>query len=114
MGYQTILDPKYIQTFKRKESFKKTRESMKTTKGGVHCNRYDGHCTKQWVKIPKAIWTSPIIGKKSTCETYFNRAFFMKNDVNDEVPNRNPKILISSNGNMYLINYRLWKSLKVT
>jgi hypothetical protein len=38
----------------------------------------------------------------------------MKNDVNDEVPNRNPKILISSNGNMYLINYRLWKSLKVT
>jgi hypothetical protein len=28
---------------------------MKTTKGGVHCNRYDCHCTTQWVKIPKAI-----------------------------------------------------------
>jgi hypothetical protein len=28
---------------------------MKVEEGGVHCKKYDGCCTKQWVKIPKAI-----------------------------------------------------------
>lgn len=49
---------KHLNTWK-KES-KETRESMKMEEGGVHHNRYDDHCKKQWVKIPKTIWTSPI------------------------------------------------------
>jgi len=32
---------------------KGNKESMKVGEGGVHRNRYDGHCMKQWVKIPK-------------------------------------------------------------
>jgi hypothetical protein len=53
---------------------------------------------KQWVIIPKATWTSPILGRRSTCQTSFNRASLMKEDVNDELPNGNPKTLIPSNG----------------
>jgi hypothetical protein len=37
----------------------------------------------------------------------------MKDDVNNEVTNKNPKFLIPSNGNMYLINSKLWNILKV-
>ncbi len=65
---------------------------------GVHCMRFDGHCTKQWVKIPKAIWTSPNMGKRSTCQTSFSETFFIKDDVNDKVPNGAPKILIPLDG----------------
>jgi hypothetical protein len=37
---------------------------------------------------------SPILGKRLTCQTSFNKTFFMKDDMNDEVPIRTPKILI--------------------
>jgi len=41
--------------------------------------------------------TSPIL-RRFTYQTSFNNAFFMKDDLNDEVPNGIPKILIPSNG----------------
>jgi hypothetical protein len=64
---------------------------MKVEKGGVHHKIYEGHCMKQCIKIPKAIWTSPILEKRSTCRTSFNKAIFMKDDVIDEMPNGTPK-----------------------
>jgi len=66
---------------------------MKVEEGGIHRKRYDGHCTKQWVKIPKVTW-SPILQKKSTFQTLSNKTSLMKDDVNDGVPNGTPKILI--------------------
>jgi hypothetical protein len=33
-----------------------------------------------------------------TCQIFSSMTFFMKGDVNDEVPNGNPKILIPLNG----------------
>jgi hypothetical protein len=58
--------PKRCPNTWRREESKETRESMKVGEGGVHCNRYDGHCMKQWVKIPKVTWTSSIIGRNLT------------------------------------------------
>jgi hypothetical protein len=29
------------------------KDSFKVEEGGVHCKKYDGQCTKQWIKIPK-------------------------------------------------------------
>jgi len=34
---------------------KKLRDFMKVEERGVHCKKYNGHCTKQCVKISKAI-----------------------------------------------------------
>ncbi len=65
---------------------------------GVHCKRFDGYCTKQWVKISKATWTSANMGKRSTYWTFSNETSLMKNDVNDEVFNGASKILIIFNG----------------
>jgi hypothetical protein len=67
---------------------------MKAEKRGVQHNRYDGRCMKQWIKIPKVALTSPNLKKRSTCQTSFNNASLMKDDVNDEVPNGTPNILI--------------------
>jgi len=79
----------------KKEEWKETKEFMKVEKWGVHHNIYNGCCMKQWIKIPKIIWTSPILRKRLTCRTSFNNAFLkIKNDVNDEVPNGTFKILI--------------------
>jgi len=66
--------------------------------GGMHHKRYDGRCTKQQVRIPKDILTSPILKRRSTCRTSSSNAFFMKHDMKVKVPNRNPKILIPSDG----------------
>ncbi len=66
---------------------------MKVEKGNVHCKKYEGHCTKQWVIIPKTTWTSSILGKRSACWTSSNNTFFMKDDVNDEMPNGTPNSL---------------------
>ncbi len=71
---------------------------MKVEKVGVHHKQYDGHYMKQWVKIPKATWTSPILGKRSTCQTPSNKAYLINDDVNDEVPNGTPKTLIPFDG----------------
>jgi hypothetical protein len=65
---------------------------MKVEKGGVHHNKYNDRCTKQWIRNPKSIWTSSILGRISTCRISFNRASLMKHDVNDEVPNGNPQL----------------------
>jgi hypothetical protein len=45
-----------------------------------------------WRQIPKATWTSPIFGKRSTSQTPYSKGSLMKDDVNDEMPNGNPKI----------------------
>jgi hypothetical protein len=74
------------------------KDSMKVEEGGVDCKKYEGCCMKQWIKITKAIWTSPILARRSTCWTSSNNAFFMKDDVNDEMPNKIPKTLILSDG----------------
>jgi hypothetical protein len=68
------------------------KDFMKVEKGGVHCKRYEDHCRKQW--ILEATWTSPILERRFTCQTSFNRASLMKDDVNDDVPNGTPKTLI--------------------
>jgi len=78
--------------WRREES--KEMDFMKVEKGGVHSKRYEGHCTKQWIKILEATWASSILERRSTCQTSFNRASLMKDDVNDEVPNGTPKTLI--------------------
>ncbi len=45
-----ILNPKNTQTFeKRKES--KERKGFMKVEGDVHRKKYDGYCTKQWVKF---------------------------------------------------------------
>jgi hypothetical protein len=64
---------------------------MKVGEGDVQHNKYDGHCTYQWVRIPKAIWTSPSFGKRLTCQTSSNKVFWMKDDLNNEVPNGTPR-----------------------
>jgi len=71
---------------------------MKVEVGGVHHNKYNGHCKKQWVRILKATWTSPIIRKRSTCQTSFRKDIFDEDDLNDEVFNGTPKTLIPSYG----------------
>jgi hypothetical protein len=38
-----------------REESKEIRNSVKVENGGVHYKRYNGCCTKQRVKIPKAI-----------------------------------------------------------
>ncbi len=37
-----------------REESKEIKDSMKVEDGGVHRKRYNGCCTKQWVRIPKA------------------------------------------------------------
>jgi hypothetical protein len=54
---------------------------MKMEEDCVHHKRYDGHCTKQWVKISKPTWTSPILKTRFTWQTSFSKASLMK-DVN--------------------------------
>lgn len=81
------------------EKSKETKDFMsKVERGNVHCNKYDGCYMKQWVIIPKATWTSPNKQKRLTCRTSFNKAFFMKDDLNDEMPNGTLKTLIPSDG----------------
>ncbi len=75
---------------------------MKVKEGGVHHNKYNGHCMKQWAKISKATWTSPILGKRSTCQIFFSRASLTKDEVNDEVSNGTSKTLIPFNGMLNL------------
>jgi hypothetical protein len=71
---------------------------MKVEEGNVHHKKYNGHCTKQWVKIPNLVtWTSFILRKRSTYQTSFKRASLMKDDVNDKMPNGTPKTLIPFN-----------------
>jgi len=96
MGYQRILDLKGVQTFGGKSQ--EIRDYVKLKYKGMHHKKYDGCCTKQWIKIPKATWTSPILRNRSTCWTSSNKAFFMKHDVKVEVPNKTPKILIPYDG----------------
>jgi hypothetical protein len=38
----------------KKGGIKKNKGIYDAGNKGVHCKRYDGHCTKQWVKISKA------------------------------------------------------------
>ncbi len=90
--------PKMSPNIWRREKSKEIRESVKVEDGGVHHKRYDGCCTKQWIKIPKAIWTSPILGKSSTCWMSSSKASLMKDDVKVKVPNGTLKIFIPSNG----------------
>jgi hypothetical protein len=63
---------------------------VKVEDGGVHSKRYNGHYTKERVKIPKATQTSPIIKRRSTCQASFNKASLMKDDVKVKVPNGTP------------------------
>jgi hypothetical protein len=65
---------------------------MKMEEGNVRRKKYNGHYTKHWVKIPKAIWTSPILKRRFTCWTSFNNASLMKDDVKYEVFNRTPRL----------------------
>jgi hypothetical protein len=82
---------RHPNTWRQKET-KELKDFMKVEKGGVHCKRIDGPCMKQCIQIPKATWTSPIFGKRSTCQTPYSKGSLMKDDVNDEMPNGNPKI----------------------
>jgi len=87
---------RHPNTWRREESQKK-KGFMKVEEGGVHHKKYEGHCMKQWVKIPKATWTSPIIKKRYPCRTFLNKTSLMKDDVIDEMPNGTLKTLFPSN-----------------
>ncbi len=82
-------------TWGREES-KEIKNFVKVEDGGVHHKKYNGRCTKQWIKIPKATWTSPILGKRFTCWTSFNKTSLVKDDLKVKVPNRTPKFFIPS------------------
>jgi len=90
--------PKRCPNIWNNEEAKEAKDFMKVEDGGVHYNKYNGYCMKQWIKIPKVTWTSPILGRRSTCWTSFNKTSFMKDDVKDEVPNETSKTLIPFNG----------------
>jgi hypothetical protein len=45
--------PKRRPSILWKEKSKEIKDSMKVEDGGVHYKRYDGHCTKQRIRIPK-------------------------------------------------------------
>jgi len=47
--------PKRCPNILWKDKSKEIKYSMKVEDGGVHRKRYDGHCTKQHVRIPMAI-----------------------------------------------------------
>jgi len=49
------LGPKRRPNILWKEESKEIKDSLKVENGSVHCKRYDGHYTKQKIKIPKAI-----------------------------------------------------------
>jgi len=59
--------PKRCPNIGRNEKSKVLMDFVKIKEGGVHHKRYNGCCTKQWVRIPKATWTSPILKRRSTC-----------------------------------------------
>ncbi len=80
------------------EESKEIKDYMKVEDGSVHRKKYNGSCMKQWVKIPKAIWTLPILGKRFTCQTSSCMAYLMKDDVKGMVPNRTSKTLIPLDG----------------
>ncbi len=65
--------------------------------GEIH-ERYNGGWTEQWIKVPKATWTSPILKRRSTCRTSFCKASLMKYDVKVKVFNGTPKTLIPLDG----------------
>ncbi len=90
--------PKKHANTRRREELKKTRDFMKVEKKGVHCNKCNGHCMKQWIIIPKAAWTSLILRKRQTCWTSSSKASLMSDDLNDEVPNWTPWTLIPLDG----------------
>jgi hypothetical protein len=66
---------------------------MKVKEGSMYCKIYDGCYTKQWIRILKAIWTSPILKRRFTCQTSFIKTFLTKDCVNDEVPSGTLNIL---------------------
>jgi hypothetical protein len=86
---------------------------MKVEDGGVHLKKYDGHCMKQQVRIPKATWKSPILRRRCTCLTYSWRVYLMKDDVKVMMLNRTPKTLILSDG---VVNWdggvEVWRQVK--
>ncbi len=82
----------------RREELNKIKVYVKVEDWGVHHKIYHGCCTKQRVKIPKATWTSPILRRRSTCQTSSNMASLMKDDMKVKMPNGTPKTLIPSNG----------------
>ncbi len=97
-GLSKNLGPKRCPNIWRRKEFFKINDPVKVENGGVRHKKYNGCCMKQWIKIPTTTWTSPILRRRSTCQTSFNKAFFMKDDVKVKVPNRTPKILIPSDG----------------
>jgi hypothetical protein len=46
LGYQNILDLKRWPNTLWNEESKEIKDFMKLEDEGVHCKRYDGHCTK--------------------------------------------------------------------
>jgi len=52
-GLSKDLGPKKRPKTLWREESKEIKHSMKVEDGGVHRKKYDGRCTKQWVRIPK-------------------------------------------------------------
>jgi len=90
--------PKRCPNIWRTEESKEIKVFVKVEDGSVHHKKYDGHCVKQWIKIPKVIWTSRILMRRSTCQTSSCRESLMKDHVKVKVPNKTPKTFIPSNG----------------
>jgi hypothetical protein len=45
-GLSKDLGPKWCPNTWTKKELKIVRDFMKVEEGGVHCKRYEGHCTK--------------------------------------------------------------------
>jgi hypothetical protein len=82
---------KHPNIWKKEEWKNKIRDFIKVKKGGMHRKRYNGDCTKQWIRISKTIWTSLNLWKMFKCWTSYNMTSLTKDDVNDEMPNRTSK-----------------------
>lgn len=52
-GLLKDLGPKRHPNSWRREDSKEIKNFVKVEDGGVHLKIYDGHCTKQRIKIPK-------------------------------------------------------------
>ncbi len=94
LGYQRILDPRGTQTLEGRMSKKKKGPLWKWKREVCIIRNMMAIAQSNELKFQKLPKTSPILGRRSTCWTFSSNAYLMKDDVNDEVPNWTPKILI--------------------
>ncbi len=71
---------------------------MKVGEGGVQCNRYNGRCINNELEFQRLFEHCLVQGEREHAKHFFIKLSFMKDDLNDEMPNGTPKILIPYDG----------------